>query len=256
MRRAVGLFALILTFASVAIPPTLVLAADSYQTSNGPRTAAQLHDELAIAGYGGPWDVDAMLAAYSRAAPPPPPATTIAPPFQGLAAVTCDEETWGAYAARLCLYAASGGGYVSAKWVPFTNGWVMVAFISTPNADATLTDEGKRLLNPSVPTVTTPSLTRPSTPSVTGGTSGVVVLKKSGCDYFVVASGSGDYAVFEWYGGYEAEQGDQVMGNWSTFGFKDILVGSTGRAEHVWVEDYALPPTRATDLFHQKCPRS
>jgi hypothetical protein len=58
-----------------AVPPTATSSQVSdldqiYQTRNGPRTAAQLRDELAAAGYGGPWDADSVMAAYTRASPP------------------------------------------------------------------------------------------------------------------------------------------------------------------------------------------
>jgi hypothetical protein len=55
-------------------PPSLVSPPPSpeptYQTRKGARTAGQLHDELMAAGYGGPWDVQSMLAAYQRATAP------------------------------------------------------------------------------------------------------------------------------------------------------------------------------------------
>jgi hypothetical protein len=61
---------------SVAVAqPTSSAAALSdqvFETHNGPRTASQLRDELARTGYGGPWDVSSMLAAYGRATSPSP----------------------------------------------------------------------------------------------------------------------------------------------------------------------------------------
>jgi hypothetical protein len=39
----------------------------TYPTSNGPKTEAALRQELAAAGYSGPWDVPSLLAAYGRA---------------------------------------------------------------------------------------------------------------------------------------------------------------------------------------------
>ena len=45
-------------------------AEDTYQTRNGQRTSAELHSELAAAGYAGPWDRQSMLAAYDRAGLP------------------------------------------------------------------------------------------------------------------------------------------------------------------------------------------
>jgi hypothetical protein len=60
-----------------AAPPEV----QTYQTQNGPRTAAQLHDELAAAGYGGPWDVGSMLAAYNRVSSAPQAASSSPPPI-------------------------------------------------------------------------------------------------------------------------------------------------------------------------------
>jgi hypothetical protein len=65
------------TPAPVAAPPT---AEPTYATRNGPKTATQLHDELSRAGYGGPWDPDAMLAAYNAAGRPPASGPAPAPP--------------------------------------------------------------------------------------------------------------------------------------------------------------------------------
>jgi hypothetical protein len=43
-----------------------------YTTRSGPRTEENLRAELAAAGYGGPWDIHAVLAAYDRATAPAP----------------------------------------------------------------------------------------------------------------------------------------------------------------------------------------
>lgn len=48
-----------------------------YSTVNGPRTEPQLRDELAQAGYAGPWDIASLLAAYGRATAPTPPPTRV-----------------------------------------------------------------------------------------------------------------------------------------------------------------------------------
>jgi hypothetical protein len=50
-------------------PVPMATAEPAYLTPNGSRTTAQLHQELATAGYAGPWDVQSMLAAYDRASP-------------------------------------------------------------------------------------------------------------------------------------------------------------------------------------------
>ncbi len=52
------------------LEPTAV--AIIYATRNGPRTEQDLRRELGTAGYQGPWDVDALRAAYDRATAPTP----------------------------------------------------------------------------------------------------------------------------------------------------------------------------------------
>jgi hypothetical protein len=69
--------------------------------------------------------------------------------------------------------------------------------------------------------------------------SGVVVYETGGCDYFVVSTIS-DYAVLEWYGGALPARGDVIVGNFESFGFKDVFNATQDRSMRVWVEDYWL----------------
>jgi hypothetical protein len=50
---------------------------------------------------------------------------------------------------------------------------------------------------------------------------GIVSHKQSGCDYFVVETNSG-YDVFEWYGGYDPDKGDVLVGKFNSYGMRDI----------------------------------
>ena len=62
-----------LAAATLVAPPSALAQAQAevtYQTRNGPRSAAQLQSELAAAGYSGPWDGASMVAAYDRAGLP------------------------------------------------------------------------------------------------------------------------------------------------------------------------------------------
>jgi len=56
----------------------------------GPRTAAELTTELSRAGYGGPWDVTAMLAAFDRATVPTPTPIPTSTPVPTLARPSLD----------------------------------------------------------------------------------------------------------------------------------------------------------------------
>src|SRR5579859_2895460 len=60
------------TSATATPPAPTVTPTVSYPTRKGPRTAEQLIGELTRAGYGGPWDVTALLAAYDQATSPTP----------------------------------------------------------------------------------------------------------------------------------------------------------------------------------------
>jgi hypothetical protein len=48
------------------MPAPQISANDSYSTTNGVRTSAQIQSELLTAGYTGPFDVPSLLAAYQR----------------------------------------------------------------------------------------------------------------------------------------------------------------------------------------------
>ena len=48
---------------------------------------------------------------------------------------------------------------------------------------------------------------------------GEVVLKKSGCDYFIVETYMG-YDLLEWYGGNDPDEGDILSGNFESYGFE------------------------------------
>ncbi len=61
----------------------------------------------------------------------------------------------------------------------------------------------------------------------------------SGCDYFVINTGSG-FGVLEWYGGYEVNKGDTVVGELDAYGMHTIFDTSFDREMRVWVEEYSV----------------
>jgi hypothetical protein len=136
------------------VPPTLALTDPSYQTSNGARTAGQLRDELGIAGYGGPWDVESMLAAYARAT-----ATPLGAAYKNVLPNGCAWDTLGTLSVYFCTYPS--GDF--AAWQDASSAAVMIAF--TPSGGTpTITDAGKRLLgmSPVVVPFTAPPVPQPS----------------------------------------------------------------------------------------------
>jgi hypothetical protein len=61
------------------VPTPTAAPEPSYQTRKGSKTAVQLADELGAAGYAGPWEINAMLAAYDRASAPTPTPVPLTP---------------------------------------------------------------------------------------------------------------------------------------------------------------------------------
>lgn len=84
------------------------------------------------------------------------------------------------------------------------------------------------------------------------GGKGIVVYKKSGCDYFIVETIMG-YALLEWYGGSDPDEGDIIIGNFESFGFKDIYNLTADSELSVWVEDYWLSWKDVIKLYIEYC---
>jgi hypothetical protein len=68
-----------------------------------------------------------------------------------------------------------------------------------------------------------PSKTSPSKRSRSGDAPIEIVLRVSGCDYFV-ADGPNGYYILEWYGGYDPGKGDGIYGEIRSYGFKNIIL--------------------------------
>jgi len=81
---------------------------------------------------------------------------------------------------------------------------------------------------------------------------GEVVYKKSGCDYFIVETNIG-YAILEWYGGNDPDEGDIIVGNFESYGFEDIYNLPADSDLRVWVEDYWLSWEDALELYFEHC---
>ena len=81
---------------------------------------------------------------------------------------------------------------------------------------------------------------------------GVVVLKKSGCDYFLVETTVG-FALLEWYGGNDPDVGDTIIGDFEAYGFKDVHNLTSDAELRVWVDDFWLSKSRAIEKYYDKC---
>jgi len=81
---------------------------------------------------------------------------------------------------------------------------------------------------------------------------GVVILYKSGCSYYIVETNMG-YALLEWYGGNDPSKGDVLVGDFETYGMKDIYNLSADAETQVWVEDFWLSKSRVIEEYYDKC---
>lgn len=79
---------------------------------------------------------------------------------------------------------------------------------------------------------------------------GVVAYKKSGSDYFIVATNNG-YAILEWYGGYDPDVGDVIAGDFESYGFKDIFNITQRSKFRVWVENFWLSEEDAIEEYFE-----
>jgi hypothetical protein len=81
---------------------------------------------------------------------------------------------------------------------------------------------------------------------------GEVVLKNRGCDYFIVESNMG-FAILEWYGGNDPSEGDILVGNYESYGMKDIYNETADAELRVWVDNFWLSKSRAIERYYDKC---
>ena len=81
---------------------------------------------------------------------------------------------------------------------------------------------------------------------------GTVAYKQGGCDYFVVETATG-FDVLEWYGGFDPDKGDVLVGKFHEYGMKDIYDQTSDSDLQVWVEDYDLSKDDALEKMVDKC---
>ena len=79
-----------------------------------------------------------------------------------------------------------------------------------------------------------------------------VVSFPSSCDYFIV-NGNRGYHLLKWYGGYEPSEGDIILGDINSNGFKDVYFPLKERESRVYVEDYSMSESRAFEHYNEHC---
>jgi hypothetical protein len=80
----------------------------------------------------------------------------------------------------------------------------------------------------------------------------VIVAYSSGCDYFIADGDRGLY-LLEWYGGYDPSEGDIIIGDIGSYGFKDVYYPKQDREGRVYVEDYLLSEDSAIEQYRDHC---
>ena len=93
-------------------------------------------------------------------------------------------------------------------------------------------------------------LTAPSKPKAS--VTGIVTNRISGCDYFIVRTKFG-YDVLEWYGDYDPDKGDTLIGNYETYGFHDVHDETADETTHIWTEEYWLSRADALERLTDEC---
>jgi hypothetical protein len=83
------------------------------------------------------------------------------------------------------------------------------------------------------------------------GSVGAVVYKEGMGDWFIVKSKKG-FAVLEWFGGYDPDVGDVIVGEFERYGMKTIRIHGKDREARVWVEDFWLSQDRAVEIYKEK----
>ena len=81
---------------------------------------------------------------------------------------------------------------------------------------------------------------------------GVVVLTPSGCSGRYVVQTAGGYVLAEWFGGASPNKGDSVVGELSSFGFKDIFIVTQSGMTRAWIDDYFLSKERIVEKLLDK----
>ena len=71
-------------------------------------------------------------------------------------------------------------------------------------------------------------------------------------NYFAVKIGD-EYALLEWYGGYQPQKDDKVSGAFDHFGYQDIVVQPGGARLRAYVADYGLSLDDANSKLQEKC---
>lgn len=77
---------------------------------------------------------------------------------------------------------------------------------------------------------------------------GQVVAEKG--DYYIIDTGS-SYTLMEWYGGGVLYQGNNIVGDLNSYGFKEIYNTTRGCETRVYIENYLLDEEDAIEQLYE-----
>lgn len=89
-------------------------------------------------------------------------------------------------------------------------------------------------------------------PNFASAAKGYVVFSKLSCDYYIVESATG-YVLLQWFGGVQPNEGDYVVGDFESYGMKDIFNVSLDSETNVWVEDFWLSKDDVIERYYEQC---
>jgi hypothetical protein len=89
-------------------------------------------------------------------------------------------------------------------------------------------------------------------PAIADTVKATVVYNKRGCRDRYVVETSGGYAILEWYGGNDPSEGDVLVGDIHSFGFKDLYNLTQNSRTRVWIDDYMLSKYSLQSKFFEK----
>jgi len=60
------------------------------------------------------------------------------------------------------------------------------------------------------------------------------------------------YIVAEWFGGTDPDISEVLLGQFNSFGFKDLVTTNNSNC-HLWIDDYMLSKVRAFEKINDHC---
>ena len=89
-------------------------------------------------------------------------------------------------------------------------------------------------------------------PAAAGVSRGVGAYATGRCSYFIVESSSG-YALLQWFGGTPPNTGEQLVGEFESYGLPELYNLTTATTVTVWADDFWMSRTRVVDRFYERC---